>query len=489
MRVWFWAVVAILWVGCGDDDGVADTGAVDSGVDAIVDSSVDTATPDTGPPYPHDLPPTTELGGDRRGRKLVRAIIHVHSPLSHDACDDQENLEEATGPESIECLQHLRDALCSVHVDVAMLTDHSPYVNEVSFEDMLLIQPGDEAVMDDSGATIANRITCPDDGHEVLLTAGSENALMPVGLRHHPAMGDPATIGMAYDASGPEAVLAFQAAGALVLQNHPEDYTETELAAIGLDGVEIFNLHATLDPRIRTLLEIEDADYIADLLDYVDRRNNPAPDLLWMTFFETSPAYARRWDSLIADGQRVVGTAGTDSHENSFPDLLKDGERMDGHRRMMRWFSNHLLVDGEITPDSVHEALATGRLYVAYEAYGSPVGFDFFAETTEASFDMGDEVPVGATLHVVRPTLPTDYPQDPAPTITLRILQSDPDGAVEVAAGDTDELTHVITEAGSYRAEVRILPEHTRPFLDGRDHLIRERPWVQSNHIHAIAPP
>ncbi|NIS32659.1 MAG: hypothetical protein GWN73_20390, partial [Actinobacteria bacterium] len=105
------------------------------------------------------------------------------------------------------------------------------------------------------------------------------------------------------------------------------------------------------------------------------------------------------------------------------------------------------------------------------------------------TYDMGDEVPVGATLRVVRPSLPADHPQDPAPTVTLRILQSDPAGPVEVAAGDGDELTHVITEAGSYRAEVRILPEHTRPFLDGRgDTLIVERPWVQTNHIHAVAP-
>jgi hypothetical protein len=413
----------------------------------------------------------------------------MHSPLSHDACDDQESLEEATGPESMQCLLNLRDGLCAVHVDVVMLTDHAPYVNEVAFEDMFSMQPGDEPVTDSTGALIASRITCPDDGHQVLVTVGSENGLMAVGLRRHPVEGDAATRLTAYDGTDAAAIAAFREAGALVFKNHPEDLTPEELVAKGLDGVEIFNLHASLDPRIRADIGIDASDYIAVLLMFLDRREHLAPDLLFMAFFETSPAYALRWDTLLADGQRAVGIAGTDAHENAFPDDLSDGERVDSYRRMMRWFSNHLLIDGDVTPDSVHEALAVGRLYVAYEAFGSPVGFDFFAESSGTLFEMGDEVPVGATLRVVRPTLPDDFPNDPAPTITLRILQSDPAGPVEVASGDVDELEYVTTEAGSYRAEVLMVPEHTRPFLDGRgDLLIVERPWVQSNHIHVSAP-
>jgi len=486
----FGMVVALFALGaCGDDDGAMDTGVADSGVDAA-DTAVDTATPDTGPPYPRELPPASALGDDRRGKNLIRAIIHMHSPLSHDACDDQKTLAEATGPESAECLSHLRDGLCAVHVDVVMLTDHAPYMNEISFEEALLMQPGDEPVMDGTGAVVASRITCPDDGHQVLVTVGSENALMPVGLRRHVVMGDADALGMAYDMPGPAGVTAFQEAGALVLMNHPEEDSIEDLLALGLDGMEVFNLHANLDPRTRSgLLGIDGADYLADLLDYVDRRNSPAPDLVWMAFFETSAAYSERWDALIADGQRVTGVAGTDAHENSFPDLMSDGERMDSYRRMMRWFSNHMIIDGEVTPDSVHDALAKGRLYIAYEAYGSPVGFDFVAEDAGTTYELGDEAPVGVTLRVLRPSLPADHPQDPAPTITMRILKSDPAGPVEVATGDGETLELVTTEAGSYRAEVRIVPEHTRPFLDGQaDALIRERPWVQSNHIHLVAP-
>lgn len=37
-------------------------------------------------------------------------------------------------------------------------------------------------------------------------------------------------------------------------------------------------------------------------------------------------------------------TLGNDCHRDTFPQLLPDGERIDSYRRMMLWFTNHLLV-------------------------------------------------------------------------------------------------------------------------------------------------
>ncbi len=487
-------MVLTLPLGCGDDGGTADSGSTDSGIvdSGVVDSAYDGAARDTGPLYPHELPASADLGTDRRGYTVARSIIHLHSPLSHDACDGQDTLDEATGVGSAECLEQFRYGLCAAHIDVAMLTDHAPYINELPFEELLSAQPGDELIRDEGGAVIASRITCPGDGHQVMLTLGSENELMPVGLRRHVLVGaDAEALNEAYDAVGADASDAFREAGALVLKNHPEEDSVAELGAMGLDGIEIFNLHASLDPRTReNLLGLNGADYIAETLIFLDRRRSLAPDLLFLSFFEVSDAYGLRWDGLIADGQDIVGIAGTDAHQNAFSQIMNDGERVDSYRRMMRWFSNHLLIDGDLTPDSIHDALERGRLYVAYEAFGSPVGFDFHAALDAATFEMGDDAPVGATLRVTRPSLPADHPQDPAPSIRMRILRSAPAGAVEVAAGEGATLEYVATEAGSYRAEVFIVPEHTRPFLDGRgDMLIHERPWVQSNHVRVVVVP
>src|SRR5690606_32970693 len=85
--------------------------------------------------WPREFPPTSDLG-DRRGRAVARAIVHLHSPLSHDACDGMGWADGALADEA--CLASLRDALCALRVDVAMLTDHAPNVDTVPFEEAFL---------------------------------------------------------------------------------------------------------------------------------------------------------------------------------------------------------------------------------------------------------------------------------------------------------------------------------------------------------------
>lgn len=47
----------------------------------------------------------------------------------------------------------------------------------------------------------------------------------------------------------------------------------------------------------------------------------------------------QKLDGLLARGP-IVAAAGTDAHENVLPTLLRDGERGDSDRRMLRWFSS-----------------------------------------------------------------------------------------------------------------------------------------------------
>src|SRR5688572_18426334 len=60
-------------------------------------------------------------GCEVRGFRDYRAIIHLHSHHSHDACDGE---PQPGGVPDEECLQHLRDALCVTRIDVAFTTDH-----------------------------------------------------------------------------------------------------------------------------------------------------------------------------------------------------------------------------------------------------------------------------------------------------------------------------------------------------------------------------
>lgn len=477
-------------LGCGDDGAPPDASR-----DASVDSGrtdggrVDAGRRDAGPetPWPRTLPPMGSLG-DRRGRTVARANIHLHSPYSHDACDGEGFVDGALADRA--CLMRLRAALCDLHVDAAMLTDHAPHLNEIPFAEATLLDEaqGDEAVRGDGGEVVANRMACP-SGHRVLVTVGAENPLMPVMFRAHLAdPADPTTLGDAYDADGPDAVAAFRAAGALVFQNHPEDRTLDGLRDLGLDGLEIFNTHSAMDPRIRVVLELETAQYAEDLVAFGFARNGLTPDLLGLVVVDRQAPNVDKWDALLAEGQALLGIAGNDAHENVLGTPLSDGDRPDSYRRMMRWSSNHLLVDS-LDLEGYEEALRARRSYVAFEVVGTPVGFDFVAQTSGGVAEMGDTVPTGAVLRVTAPRLPADHPADPAPAVRLRLLRSAADGAVEVAIADAGELTHVADAPGAYRAEVLVTPHHAGPYL-GRlaDRLVREIVWVYSNPIHVRAP-
>jgi hypothetical protein len=462
---------------------------VDAGTGAgDVDAGVDAAAPDAGPVpvWPNDNPDTTTLG-DRRGRHLARTIVHLHSPLSHDACDGM-GFVTGTGLNDPACLADFRAAACTLRMDALMVTDHATHLSEVSFEDAFWMNAamGDEAVRDASGAMIAMRMACP-DGRRVLVTVGSENAMMPVGLLHHPGTStDPAAINALYGMDGASAAQAFRDAGALVFYAHTESKTLDQIRAAQPTGIEIYNTHANVDPHIRPdYLGLPSLSYIGMLTRFTNAANRMAPDLALLSFLEEAHPDLVTWDTLLAEGMHLTGTGGCDAHENSFPQRMPDGERGDSYRRMMHWHDQHLLVD-TMDRDGVMDALAHGRLYVTFEVFGTPVDFDFRAEGAAGAIaEMGDTIPVGATLHVVRPSLPAGFPSTPAPTIHIRIVRAAMGGGVEVASGDGAELTFTTTEPGAYRAEVRMVPEHTRPYLgSSATELIHEVPWVYANPIY-----
>ena len=108
----------------------------------------------------------------------------------------------------------------------------------------------------------------------------------------------------------------------------------------------------------------------------------------------------------------------------------------------------------------------------------------FDGKDCEHAFDLAKRCRV-ATLRLMRPRLPDGFPNDPPPTIRMRILRSANMGRTEIASGTDAMLETTVTEPGAYRAEVWIVPEHTRPYL-GReaDSMIRDVPWVYSSPIH-----
>lgn len=437
--------------------------------------------PDATPPpaWQAGLPASSELG-TWRGLEAARGIVHLHSPYSHDACDGQPR-DGDLGPIDEECLSHLRAALCTTRMDYAALTDHDASMADEEFETLLLARGDDELVLGTGGTAIASRLAC-DDGHRVLLTVGGENPLMPVMLDRH-VDGTVAERHAIYDGQDAAAADAMRAAGAVLWIPHTESRTAQELMPLVPSGIEVYQLHANIDPDIREeFLGLEAGAAIEAVVQFADTNpTGPEPDLALLSFLSPNQPALATWDALLAAGLRVAGSGGTDAHENSLPIMLRDGERGDSYRRMMRWFSNVVLVEDRTDVAQIEAALAAGRMFVAFELMGTPEGLDVHAGAVE----LGGTAAVGATLEVAVPRVLDLDPSLPAPEIAARVIRVTGAGASVVAEG-AGPLSVPLDEPGAYRVEVTIRPLHLGPYLGnlGTAYAEQTLPWIYTSPIY-----
>lgn len=423
---------------------------------------------------------SAEVMGARRGLVPARGIVHLHSPYSHDACDGMPR--DASGTPNEPCLEHLRAALCKTHIDFANLTDHDDSMADEQFSTLFSMRGTDQAVMV-NGEQIASKITC-DDGHQVLVTVGTENNLMPIMLDHHV----PGTVQQRHDiynATDATSIAAMRDAGALIWIAHTEQHPRDELMQVAPDGIEVYNLHANLDPKIRgPFLGLDPAGALENAVQFADTNpGHPEPDLALLSFLAPNTPAITRWNELLADGRKISATAGSDAHENALPVMLADGERGDSYRRVMRWFGNIALVADPKDPTQIKAALRSGRMFAVFEMMGTPVGFDVHAGATE----LGGEAAVGSVLEVSVPTVRNLDPTLPAPEIRATVWRIDATGAQVAATGAGPTLMVPMTTAGAYRVEISIKPRHLGPYLRdlGTAFADQELPWIYASPIYA----
>jgi hypothetical protein len=448
-------------------------------------SSLLACAPAKEPPPPPTWTPgivyATARGPNSRGFLDRKGLVHAHSIYSHDACDNRP--QDDAGVYDQSCLTDFRRDLCTAKLDYVFLTDHGDSFVDNEFPAVLLhrASEGDELLSHD-GQPTANRLNCP-GGVPALVMAGTETGTMPVGLERH--LGTPSTRRAVYGGKNAASIEQAKDAGAVALVAHTEDWTPEELSALPLDGFEMYNLHANT---------IRNAGIAAELVfgkvDLGDFKGLPEPEAFFTAFTLDDPTYLATWGTVLSRGHRRVTTMGTDCHRNTFRQKLQDGERIDSYRRMMVMFSNHLLIrpdaQGGFDDRSLKEALRARRLYGTFDFLGQADGFDFFAAEGPVTKEMGEtaSLSAGAVLEVNTPRVRELDAAAPAPTITTRLFRAREGGWDEVASTTEPTLKYSPTQAGAYRAEVRIIPAHLRPHVGRRTDFVKaERPWVMSNAI------
>ncbi|MBA3451957.1 MAG: hypothetical protein H0T42_02530 [Deltaproteobacteria bacterium] len=434
--------------------------------------------------------PSAAVMGVRRGLTPARGIVHLHSPYSHDACDGMPRAVDGAVNEP--CLASLRSALCTTRIDYANLTDHDDSMADESFAALFSMRGADQPILR-GGEQIASRLTC-DDGHQVAITIGGENDLMPIMLDRHVA-GTAAERHATYNGNDATTAAAFRAAGGLVWVAHTESKSLETLRLVQPDGIEVYNLHANIDPTIRKdYLGLDSSGAISGAIEFADSNPGHAePDLAMLSFLSPNGPAIDKWHALLKEGRRISVTAGSDAHENAIPILLPDGERGDSYRRVMRWFGNIALVADPKNIDQVEQALGTGRNFALFEILGTPEGFDVGAATPGGqTIELGGTVSrtEGATLRVGIPRVLGLDPSLPTPTIRARVFWIDPTGPVQMIAevdGAVDtQVSAALSAPGAYRVEITIVPSHLGPYLHdlGTEMAERELPWIYTSPIY-----
>ena len=442
------------------------------------------SSPKTLAAWEKNLAPSSVMG-EWRGLVPARGIVHLHSPYSHDACDNMPRDPLPLGTPNEACLDDLRTALCAEQIDFAALTDHGTSMADEEFPTLFSMRDNDTAVLDGSGQQIASRINCA-DGHVVTVLVGGENQLMPVMLHHH-VPGDATARHAIYGGTDVTSVQAFRDAGGLAWIAHTEQHDITQLRALQPDGIEVYNLHANIAPDIRMMwLGLDGPAALNSASMFANPDYHAEPDLALLSFLEVNQPAVDRWNQVLADGRHVPATAGTDAHENALPILMPDGERGDGYRRELRWFANVLLVQDPTDPAQLEAALGAGRMFAVFELMGTPIGFDVHAELAAGgTAELGATAPVGSTLVVEVPTVRNLDKSLPAPEITASVIHVDSTGPTVVATGSGPEITVPLSSAGAYRVEITIVPHHLAPYLgDLSDFAGSELPWIYASPIY-----
>ena len=261
------------------------------------------ARPRRFPTWDKSLPPTRGHGHAARPPP-ARGIVHLHSPYSHDACDGMPR--DASGAPNEPCLAATCAPRCARRTSTTprspITTTRWPTRSSRRCSACAAATAGDER----AGDQIASRITC-DDGHTVLVTVGGENDLMPIMLDHHVARrrSQRAPRDLQRRRRGGGRRRCATPAGSCGSRT-PSSTPSRSCATVAPDGIEVYNLHANIDPKIRaTYLGLDRGG--RDRRGGRVRRHQPGPS-------RARPRAARRssrrtcprstrWNELLADGR------------------------------------------------------------------------------------------------------------------------------------------------------------------------------------------
>jgi hypothetical protein len=438
----------------------------------------------SSPDYTRQLPDASLLG-TIRGFSYARVITHLHSPYSWDACDKK---GVVNGVVNASCLSHLRLAMCENHIDFAFLTDHPANMAFYDFSDLLMVQPGDQTTSS-NGIAYLNQLSGCSDGFLPQWTVGFEDTVtMVLAMRGHLSAPSSIDLQNLYQSGTSSLRNQLQAAGGLLVIPHTERWTDEDIENYNPVALEIHNIHAMTDPKIRLIdLHLPPFEHLPAMLSYlIDPYRRLNPDFSFLGIMDYPSIYFQKWNTYIQNNSKnITGLTGNDAHENVLAQIVSDGERFDSFRRMTRFISNFFFTQDR-TLGSITTSLQSSRSFLVVEGLGTPMGMDFNAEVSGTTVNVGDRVSLNGGQATFQVALPAIFGNlKGAPQIRIELKQVMKQGQDQVVASAANQsLTYSTVLPGAYRAHLYIVPTHLRDFVQPFSHFAtNEYLWIVSNHI------
>jgi hypothetical protein len=328
----------------------------------------------------------------------------------------------------------LARAAMQAGLDAILVTDHNVYVDGID----AYHHDGRQHVLVLACEEVHNPIRDPQKSHLLILGARKELAQ--------------------YSADPQELINQARHAGAATFIAHPyEDalpaFGEGDLGwddwqVTGYTGIELWNAMSEFKSRATSLWK---AIY------YAYNFEKMAIGPLDRTF--------KKWDELLATGQKVSAVGGSDAHELDirkgpirrllYP-YVQHFQAVNTHLLLTKPLSGEVEVDREL----IYAALRAGHMFVGYDLPASTRGFTFNAQGKVERATQGDTLRAkgGVTLQARLPL-----------QAEVRLIHN---GKIVKEYARTEALAHSTSEPGAYRVEVY------REFKGER------RGWIFSNPIY-----
>lgn len=261
----------------------------------------------------------------------------------------------------------------------------------------------------------------------------------------------------------------------------------------GITGTEIYNTHADFKDETDLIKAMKNPLWLFQSAELFRKY----PQASYSALLDHPADYLKRYDELCQIAPHT-GVAGNDAHQNVglrvvwteqdkveiqdalgekilelaadpnplIKPLLTDKKigdvvfslQIDPYENALRHVGTHLLMK-ELTQDAVWDALANGRVFVAFDWICDSAGFDLAAVTPAQRWELGSQAPLSPELQLMGQAPHTGH---------WKLIRN----GVTTAESDGDSYQAQVTEPGVYRVEVSL------------EVAGKTKPWILSNPIY-----